>query len=199
MNGNTRTLTRHLRPAWLQGLGLIMVLGLSQAAAAKSVGTAYEYDAEAAETLAVTTAYGLSSADRQTLLNLINRARATAHSCGGRRYAATGPVAWDDRLEQAAQNYSDTMAQSGFFSHTGRDGSTPGSRVTAAGYGWSYVSENIAAGYATPQAVIDGWLKSAGHCANLMSSRAKHIGLGRATSSNSRYGVYWTLNLAAPR
>ncbi len=62
------------------------------------------------------------------------------------------------------------MKTNNYFSHTGLNGSTAGQRITAAGYTWSAYGENIANGYSSEQAVINGWLGSEGHCKNIMSA-----------------------------
>jgi uncharacterized protein YkwD len=92
------------------------------------------------------------------------------------------------------------MVARNFFSHTGSDGSDAGQRDTAAGYVWSAWGENIAAGYASVQSVVDGWMASDGHCANLMNARFVDTGLAcvKGTSANT-YPSNWTLELAAPR
>jgi uncharacterized protein YkwD len=69
--------------------------------------------------------------------------------------------------------------------HTGSDGSSAGDRLTTGGYYWTTYAENIAVGYTSEQAVIDGWLKSDGHCKNIMNANVSEMGV--ATS-----GAYWT-------
>jgi uncharacterized protein YkwD len=64
-----------------------------------------------------------------------------------------------------------------YFSHTSPDGQGPGDRAAAAGYPrWS--GENIAAGYPTPAAVVEGWMNSAGHRANILNCQSKATGVG---------------------
>ena len=59
--------------------------------------------------------------------------------------------------------------------------------------------ENIAAGYSTVLSVMEGWLKSPGHCANIMSPYFREIGAAKAVNLNSTYHTYWTLDLASKR
>jgi uncharacterized protein YkwD len=48
--------------------------------------------------------------------------------------------------------------------------------------------------------VMDGWIASAGHCANLMNPRFKEVGVSCVPgTASSRYNTYWTMNLGAPR
>lgn len=137
------------------------------------------------------------SATERRVLTLINQARATARVCGSTSYAKAPALAAENRLDLAAQGHSRDMATNNYFSHTGRDGSMPWDRVTRQGYAWSSVGENIAAGYSTPEAVVQGWLSSPGHCANIMNPRYTQTGIGLATGGSYRY--YWTQVFARPR
>lgn len=132
------------------------------------------------------------------MLTLVNNARAAPHDCGSTSYPAAAPLAWNCLLEEAALGHSTSMAQNDFFSHTGLDGSSPGDRISAVGYVWRTYGENIAAGYGDAQAAMDGWMASAGHCANLMSARFTEMGAGMASDSASTYGLYWTQDFASP-
>lgn len=87
------------------------------------------------------------------------------------------PVTWNTLLEAAAQRHSNDMTNNNWFSHYGTDGSSPWDRIREAGY-YPMLSggENIAAGYSTVLSVIEGWLKSPGHCANIMSPYFREIG-----------------------
>ncbi|GAB6263968.1 hypothetical protein PSSHI_42120 [Photobacterium sp. R1] len=113
--------------------------------------------------------------------------------------AAAGPLTWDYSLEQAAFVHSSNMANYDFFSHTGLDGSTPSSRVTAQGYDWRTVGENIAAGQKSVSSVMQGWLDSPGHCKNIMNGSFTQMGAASVTNSGSTYGIYWTQVFAAPK
>jgi uncharacterized protein YkwD len=91
------------------------------------------------------------------------------------------------------------MAQARLFSHTGSDASDAGQRIDATGYSWRAYGENISAGQRSVAAVIDGWMKSPEHCANIMSPRFTQAGLACAPGSPSdEFPTYWTLDLAAP-
>ena len=69
------------------------------------------------------------------------------------------------------------------------NGKGPGDRIITEGYKWSAYGENIASGYATPQAVFQGWLNSSGHRANIENKHYKDVGFGIA-------GKYWTTDFA---
>ncbi len=86
-----------------------------------------------------------------------------------------------------------------FFSHTGSDGSTPGLRVTRAGYRWSMVGENIASGVQTPRAAVAGWLASPHHCANIMTGGFRQMGVAFAVDAANPQVILWTEDFATPR
>jgi uncharacterized protein YkwD len=128
----------------------------------------------------------------------INEARNVSRTCGTTNYPATTPLTWNSKLAAAADSHSTDMATNNFFSHTGSDGSTLGDRVTAAGYTYRSVGENIAAGYSTIDAVITGWLNSPGHCANIMSPGFNEYAISCASNENALYKTYWTQNFGSP-
>ncbi|GGJ30590.1 CAP domain-containing protein [Deinococcus roseus] len=132
------------------------------------------------------------------ILTLVNQARATARVCGTTSYKVAPALKLNTLLTNAAQLHSQDMASKNFFSHTGSNGSSPFTRITAQGYKWRTAGENIAAGYATAQTVVSGWLASPGHCANIMNPNFKDLGVGYAYSSTSTYKHYWTNTFAAP-
>jgi uncharacterized protein YkwD len=108
------------------------------------------------------------------------------------------PLEVDAALSAAAEAHSLDMAEADFFSHTGSDGEGVGDRATAAGYDWVRVGENIAAGYATPEEVVQGWADSPGHRRNMLSENYTEIGVGFVEDTDGDgYGVYWTQVFAA--
>jgi uncharacterized protein YkwD len=102
----------------------------------------------------------------------------------------------DSKLRTAARRHSNDMARFGYMSHTGHDGSGPAQRIRAAGYqitgAWA---ENIARGYPSPAAVMDGWLNSPGHRANIVNCSLRAIGVGVVRSTGGR--LYWTQDFGA--
>jgi uncharacterized protein YkwD len=84
------------------------------------------------------------------------------------------------------------MASHGVLAHVGSDGSTVGERVTRAGYDWRRVGENLAHAYRPASEVVDLWLMSPGHCANVMHPGYVEMGVAE------REG-YWTQVLGRPR
>jgi uncharacterized protein YkwD len=89
----------------------------------------------------------------------------------------------NDQLTAAARDHSAWMAQTGTFSHTGKDGSTFVTRARAAGYAQPS-AENIAMGYRTAAQVVDGWMNSAGHRANILNCQSKTVGVGIANAAD---------------
>lgn len=133
------------------------------------------------------------------VLDLTNAARAQARTCGSALYAATGPLTYNLKLEASAVAHAGDMARLNYFSHTSVDGRTFDQRITAAGYTWSVVAENIAAGQVTPEEVVQAWLDSEGHCADIMAPDITEIGIGYTPASSGKYGTYWVQDFGAPK
>ena len=144
----------------------------------------------------------LTATDTETLraqiLVEINKARAVARVCGTKSYPAAPPLRRNTKLDSTAQAHSVDMATKNYFSHTGLDGRSPFQRMTDAGYKWTAAAENIAAGNSTAAATVSQWIKSSGHCANLMSATYIHTGIGYGYSATSTYKHYWTQNFGRP-
>jgi uncharacterized protein YkwD len=133
------------------------------------------------------------------VLRIVNQYRTAGATCGARgSFAPAGALTLNARLASAAYGHSRDMADNNYFSHDSLDGRTMVDRVIAAGYTWSTLGENIAAGYGSVQDVIDGWMRSDGHCANLMNPRFTEFGLACARNDSSRYRIYWTQDLGRP-
>lgn len=121
----------------------------------------------------------------QQLVTLVNKYRAEGCTCGNDRMAAAPPITWNETLGKTAFLHSKDMNDNNYFSHTAKDGSSAGDRITKQGYAWSTYGENIAKGYANEKAVIEGWIQSEGHCRNIMNPNFKEMGVGKE-------GEYWT-------
>ncbi|MER7011886.1 CAP domain-containing protein [Saccharopolyspora sp. NPDC000359] len=116
-----------------------------------------------------------SSSVEDEVAALVNKARADA-GCGA--------VKVDPRLTKAASNHSADMAARSYLDHTNPDGVTFNQRIKKAGHP-SPGAENIAQGYQTADQVMDGWLKSEGHKANILNCSMKTMGV-------AVNGDYWT-------
>ncbi|MFI0819445.1 CAP domain-containing protein [Streptomyces sp. NPDC021098] len=114
-----------------------------------------------------------------------------------RAAARLAPLAPDPRLTAAAQAHSDDMVVRDFYDHTSPEGRQPWDRATAAGATHRGIGENIACGQRGPAEVVQGWMNSPGHRANILKPDFTHIGVGYATGS--RAGTYWTQVFGAAR
>lgn len=112
------------------------------------------------------------------VLRLVNKHRADGASCGGDKKPSAKPLAMDASLRCAARAHSADMADRGYFAHDTPDGVSPWDRIAAADYDANATGENIAAGYPDPEAVVDGWMNSPGHCNNIMNQGSNEIGVG---------------------
>jgi uncharacterized protein YkwD len=135
------------------------------------------------------------------MLAAVNAHRRAGASCGARGSFAPAPeLRWNAPLAQAAAVHSEDMVARNFFSHTGSNGSTVGDRASAAGYAWRSVGENIAAGQPSIAVVVQGWMDSDGHCANLMEPGYRDLGAACvAGNANTGYRTYWTQDFGTPR
>lgn len=155
----------------------------------------------------------INEATKQAYLEAINVARGNIQSCGAYGdYDATNSVTWNNALYKAAYEHSYDLANSNTFSHTGSNtqyditaqqqslnqGSSFSQRMENNGYiNWTTIGENISAGYSTVQAVVDGWLASDGHCANMMNPNFTEVGLALVYKADTQYKYYWTQNFGA--
>ncbi|MBL1084010.1 CAP domain-containing protein [Streptomyces actinomycinicus] len=119
------------------------------------------------------------------IVQLVNAERAKAQC---------RPLTVNPELTKAAQAHSADMSAHRNMSHTGSDGSSPGDRITGAGYTWSSYGENVAYGYTTAEQVMDAWMSSPGHRANILNCGFKEIGVGLAQP-----GSYWTQDFGTAR
>ena len=141
-------------------------------------------------------------------LEAINAARAQTQDCGEEGiFEPAPPLSWNDRLANAAYEHSYDMAYSDTFSHEGsgtdtdetaqtldkEEGSTFRERIEHNGYRmWRWIGENIAAGYKDPDVVVDAWIASPHHCANLMNPDFTEVGMARVDKVESHYRSYWS-------
>ncbi|MBD3920210.1 SCP-like extracellular [Paenibacillus sp. PR3] len=105
----------------------------------------------------------------QQVVTLVNQERAKAGLSALTTDSLLNTVAYDKAKDMAVNNY---------FSHTSPTYGSPFDMMTAYGVKYSYAGENIAAGQKTPQEVMNAWMNSAGHKANILSPNFKKIGVG---------------------
>lgn len=106
------------------------------------------------------------------------------------------PLEWSDSLAAVALAHSKDMAIRGFFDHTNPDGLSPFDRMKNAGISYRRAAENIAAGQQSPEAVVNGWMNSSGHRANILNPQLTHLGVGYYAGGS--YGSYWTQCFITP-
>ena len=90
-------------------------------------------------------------------------------------------------LSRVARYKSQDMKNLGYFSHTSPTYGSPFNMMKNFGITYKTAGENIAKGYATPKQVVDAWMNSPGHRANILNSSFTEIGVGYVSSGN-----YWT-------
>ncbi|MEV4120351.1 CAP domain-containing protein [Micromonospora sp. NPDC049645] len=129
---------------------------------------------------------GSVSAQAREVVDLVNAERAKT-GCKA--------LSIDDKLMTAAQRHSQDQADHQNMTHTGSDGSNAGVRLDRVGYAWRTYGENVAWNQQNPAAVMDAWMNSSGHRANILNCAFTEIGVGIASSN----GPYWTQVFAAPR
>lgn len=133
---------------------------------------------------------------KSALVSAVNAMRANTQVCGGVLYPAVRALGWSSQLESAATFHSNDMAVNNFVDHPGSNGQRIGARTTAAGYSYSKVGENIAAGQTSASQAVSDWLASPSHCANIMTALFVDMGASCKYSTDSTNQYYWTLVMA---
>jgi uncharacterized protein YkwD len=108
------------------------------------------------------------SAEAQ-VLQLTNQERAKA---------GCGPLRTNSALTKAAEAHASDMVLNHYFDHNSLDGRSPFDRMKAAGFSGGSMAENIAVGYKTAGAVVEGWMNSEGHRKNMLNCSYTMIGIG---------------------
>ncbi|WP_433789033.1 CAP domain-containing protein [Actinoplanes sp. CA-252034] len=111
----------------------------------------------------------------QTEVNRLTNIERTKQGCGALKV--------NSQLTAAARGHSAWMAKTGTFSHTGGGGSSFVARARATGYGQPS-AENIAWGFQTAASVVEGWMRSPGHRANIVNCKSKSVGVGVVLSAS---------------
>lgn len=115
-------------------------------------------------------------AEVETFATLVNQHRVSV---------GCEPLTWHTGVAQVAQAHSADMVERGFFAHTNPDGQSPFDRMRAAGIDFGAAAENIAYGYPDAASVLQGWLDSPGHRANIENCGLEQHGVGLV-------GTHWT-------
>jgi len=133
-----------------------------------------------------------TSAESVQILALVNNERTSR---------GLSPMRLDVSLNDAAQGHSAAQASAGSIYHIAPDGSSPGDRIARSGYQFSTWGENVAAGYRDAGAVMAAWMRSPGHCRNILNPAFTELGVGYVERTNdpSRFFDYWTQVFARPK
>ena len=99
-------------------------------------------------------------------------------------------------LARVARYKSQDMIDKNYFSHQSPTYGSPFKMMESFGLRFSAAGENIAYGQRTPQEVVNAWMNSPGHRANILSKTYTHIGVGAAKKSNGT--LYWTQMFMKP-
>ena len=96
-------------------------------------------------------------------------------------------LTYDWELSRVARYKSQDMKDNRYFSHTSPTYGSPFQMIKNFGLSYRSAGENSAKGYKTPQAVVNGWMNSSGHRANILNASYNRIGVGYVANGN-----YWT-------
>jgi uncharacterized protein YkwD len=133
----------------------------------------------------------MTSRDKREMVRLVNEAREKGVYCGDKWHKPVEPLKWDETLEQAAVIKSLDMYGKNYFSHSSPGGETLTDRLKKVKYSWRAMGENLAKGPTSVEQTVGTWLKSEGHCRNIMKPEFTHFGA-------AQYGTYWTQVFGTP-
>ena len=121
------------------------------------------------------------STQAEQVLQLVNNERAKA---------GLKPLKMSEELRSIANLKSRDMAENNYFSHTSQTYGTPFQMLQDFGVHYTAAGENIAAGQRTPEEVMQSWMNSSGHRANILNKNFDTLGVGYFEGGS--YGTYWT-------
>lgn len=117
--------------------------------------------------------------EAQEILRLVNEQRAKN---------GLAALTLSDKLCELATLKAKDMVALGYFDHNSPTYGSPFDMMKQFGVSYSYAGENIAAGQRTPEEVMNGWMNSSGHRANILNASYTELGVGIAVGSR---GIYW--------
>lgn len=127
------------------------------------------------------------NAEVQAIVDLVNAERAKA---------GLKPVTLNTELSHMAAVKARDMRDNHYFSHNSPIYGSPFEMMKSFGIQYSYAGENIAAGQRTPEEVMEDWMNSPGHRANILNPNFTEIGVGVAKGGS--YGTYWVQEFIRP-
>jgi uncharacterized protein YkwD len=121
--------------------------------------------------------------NRSGVMDLANQARAVV---------GCDPLNYNLQLERSAQGHAQDMSRNSYMSHTSLDGRTFDQRIRATGYDGGRIGENNGAGFGDAGAIMNAWMHSPAHKANILDCRFRNIGVGYDMD-----GGYWVQNFGS--
>lgn len=136
-----------------------------------------------------------AAAFEQRVIALTNERRASGGCCGAKGcFGPSVALKLNDNLRVAARRHAADMAARSYFSHESPEGGTLGDRLARAGFGGCSAGENIAQGQRDPEAVVEAWMGSEGHCANILAPRYRAMGVGYVDDPAVELRRVWVQN-----
>lgn len=132
---------------------------------------------------------------QKQLLERLNAVRARGAQCGRTPFAAAPALRWNRLLQDAAGLHAADMARHDRLSHIGSDGRTVVQRTLAVGYDYGALAENVAAGQRSVDSAVDDWMRSAGHCENIMNPALRDVAVACVRDDATTHGWYWSMSL----
>lgn len=123
----------------------------------------------------------------QQVVDLVNKERAAA---------GLSALKVNSELSAVAEKKAEDMAVNNYFSHTSPTYGSPFDMMKQFGISYTAAGENIAMGQKTPADVMNGWMNSPGHRANILNTSYTEIGVGYVTNSNGT--GYWVQEFIRP-
>jgi uncharacterized protein YkwD len=133
----------------------------------------------------------------QQWIDGMNARRVSASPCASAPNA--GALRWEGRLAMSAQDLALNLARRGTLSHVDSLGRALGQRLQEVGYRPLFAAENLAAGQEHFADVLDAWMSSPSHCANLMRADATDVGIACIRSDSTLYHWYWVVQFGRPQ
>jgi len=161
-----------------------------------------------------TTIPTISETLKNEYLKAVNSARSEPQDCGEKGYfIATTKLTWNSKLYEAAYEHMQDLIESKTFAHEGSGTESDWTgyalgkksdfieRVESYGYKWSRLAENLGGGTQLDEAeeMVQGWLDSDHHCANLMNPNFTEVGMVMLKDDEAKYTHYWGQEFGTPR
>ncbi len=121
------------------------------------------------------------------VVDLVNKERAAQ---------GLAPLAYNAELSKVAEAKAADLRDKNYFSHTSPTYGSPFDMMKSFGIRYTAAGENIAKGYMSPSSVMDGWMNSPGHKANIMNTNFTEIGVGYVSGDNGT--GYWVQMFIRP-